>query len=48
MAIMEADVGTDLASKGFLGYEGVVYRPPWNSSIQYPLPIFVKKISLTR
>ena len=48
MAIMDADVGTGLASKGYLGYEGVVYRPPWNSSIQYPLPIFVKKISLTR
>ena len=48
MAIMDADLHLNHASKGYLGYEGVVYRPPWNSSIQYPFPIFVKKITLTR
>ena len=48
MAIMDAEFGADLASKGYLGYEGVVYGLPLNSSTQYPFPIFVKKISLTR
>ena len=48
MAIMDADLHLNHASKGYLGYEGVVYRPPWNSSIRYPFPIFVKKITLTR
>ena len=48
MAIMDAEFGADLASKGYLGYEGVVYRLPLNSSIRYPFPIFVKTISLTR
>ena len=48
MAIMVADFDADLASKGYLGYEGVVYRLPLNSSIRYPFPIFVKKISLRR
>ena len=48
MAIMDADLDLNHASKGYLGYEGVVYRPPWNSSIRYPFPIFVKKITLTR
>ena len=48
MAILNMDVRVDEASKGFLGYEGVVYRPPRNSSIQYPLPVYVKKVTLTR
>ena len=48
MAIMDAEFGADRASKGYLGYEGVVYRVPFNSSIRYPFPIFVKKVSLTR
>ena len=48
MAIMNMEVGVDEASQGFLGYEGVVYRPPWNSSIQYPFPVYVKKITLKR
>ena len=48
MAIMDADLDLNHASKGYLGYEGVVYRPPWNSSTRYPFPIFVKKITLTR
>ena len=48
MAIMDAEIRVDHASKGHLGYEGVVYKPPWNSSVRYPFPIFVKKITLTR
>ena len=48
MAIMDADFDADLASKGYLGYEGVVYRLPLNSSVRYPFPIFVKTISLRR
>ena len=48
MAIMDMEVDLEEASKGCLGYEGVVYRPPWNSSIRYPFPVFVKKITLTR
>ena len=48
LAIMDMEVCVDEASTGCLGYEGVVYRPPWNSSIQYPSPVFVKKITLTR
>ena len=48
MAVMNVEVRLDEASQGFLGYEGVVYRPPHNSIIQYPLPVYVKKITLTR
>ena len=48
MAIMDAELDANHASKGYLGYEGVVYRPPWNSSVRYPFPLFVKKITLTR
>ena len=48
MAIMDANLDIDHASKGYLGYEGVVYRPPSNSSIRYPSPVFVKKIILAR
>ena len=48
LAIMDAEIRVDHASSGYLGYEGVVYRPHWDSSIPYPFPIFVKKITLTR
>ena len=48
MAIMDAEFSVGHASKGYLGYEGVVYRPPSNSSVRYPGPVFVKKITLTR
>ena len=38
MAIMDADLDLNHASKGYLGYEGVVYRPPWNSQCPISFP----------
>ena len=36
------------ASKGKLGYEGVVFKPPGSSRVPYVFPVFVKEIELRR
>ena len=33
---------------GYLGYEGVVFKPPWSPRARYAFPVFVKKLALTR
>lgn len=48
LALMEMDVDVDQAGKGYLGYEGVVFKPPWSPRARYAFPVFVKKMALTR
>ena len=46
-AWLEIGVNTNNASRGYCGYEGVVFRPP-ESRFLPPYPVFVKELELRR
>ena len=47
-AWMEVVVGESKASKGHLGYEGIMFKPPYSRWVRSVNPVFVKKVELDR
>ena len=46
-AWVEMEMGAEQASKGHLGYEGIVFKPP-GRRMPIAHPVFVRKMNLRR